>query len=68
MKTIAIAATLVSLIFSAFASEQNADKRYLYVAVPGIRNYLEFGGHGLRVFDIVNNHKVVNRIPTAGVD
>ena len=42
--------------------------RYLYVAVPGIRDYLEFGGHGLLVFDIDNAHKFVRRIPTGGVD
>ena len=27
-------------------------KRYLYVAVPGIRDYLGYGGHGILVFDI----------------
>jgi hypothetical protein len=54
--------------FSTFASERTPDKRYLYVAVPGIRDYLEFGGHGLLVFDIDNNHKFVKRIPTKGVD
>jgi len=53
---------------STFASERTPDKRFLYVAVPGIRNYLEFGGHGLLVFDIDNNHKFVKRIPTKGVD
>ncbi len=44
------------------------DRRLLYVAVPGIRNYLEFGGHGLLVFDIDNGHKFVRRIPTGGLD
>uniref|UniRef100_A0A7C4LJ56 YncE family protein n=1 Tax=Schlesneria paludicola TaxID=360056 RepID=A0A7C4LJ56_9PLAN len=43
-------------------------QRYLYVACPGIRNYLEFGGHGLLVFDIDHNHRFVKRIPTAGKD
>jgi len=42
-------------------------QRYLYVACPGIRNYLEFGGHGLLVFDIDHGHKFVKRIPTAGL-
>jgi DNA-binding beta-propeller fold protein YncE len=41
-------------------------KRYLYVAVPGIRDYLGYGGHGILVFDIDNNHKFVKRIPTHG--
>jgi hypothetical protein len=40
----------------------------LYVAEPGIRNYLEYGGHGLLVFDIDHDHRFVKRIPTAGLD
>jgi hypothetical protein len=43
-------------------------KRYLYVATPGIRNYLEHGGHGILVFDIDNNHRFVKRIKSAGLD
>ena len=39
---------------------------YLYVATPGIRDYLGYGGHGLLVFDIDNNHKFVKRIRTKG--
>src|SRR5688500_5654937 len=61
-------ALLLLACLSALASDRTSDKRYLYVAVPGIRNYLEFGGHGLLVFDIDNNHKFVKRIPTRGVD
>src|SRR5262249_13622990 len=38
------------------------DGRYLYVAAPGIRNLLEFGGGGVPVFDIDHRHKVVKRI------
>ncbi|HEY6975656.1 MAG TPA: hypothetical protein VH396_05165, partial [Chitinophagaceae bacterium] len=41
-------------------------KRYLYVAVPGIRDYLGYGGHGILVFDIDNNHRFVKRIETKG--
>lgn len=40
---------------------------YLYVATPGIRDYLGYGGHGLLVFDIDNNHKFVKRISTKGL-
>ena len=43
-------------------------KRLLYVATPGIRNYLEYGGHGLVVLDIDNGHKFVKRIPLAGLN
>ncbi|MEP7267994.1 MAG: hypothetical protein ABI844_10240 [Saprospiraceae bacterium] len=42
-------------------------QRYLYVAVPGVRNYLEYGGHGILVFDMDNDHKLVKRIPTHGI-
>lgn len=44
------------------------ERRLLYVAVPGVRNYLEYGGHGVLVFDIDNGHQFVKRIPTAGLD
>src|SRR6476659_1504359 len=40
------------------------DGRYLYVVCPGIRNYLEFGGAGILVFDIDNGHKPIKRIET----
>jgi DNA-binding beta-propeller fold protein YncE len=39
-------------------------KHYLYVASPGIRNYVEFGGVGILVFDIDAGYKFVRRIPT----
>jgi len=41
-------------------------RHYLYVAVPGIRDYLGYGGHGILVFDIDNHHRFVKRIPTKG--
>ena len=42
--------------------------RLLYVAEPGIRDYLEHGGHGILVFDIDNRHKLVRRLATPGLD
>ncbi len=48
------------------ADTRPADGRFLYVAVPGIRNYLEYGGHGVLVYDIDHGHKLVRRIPAAG--
>ncbi len=42
--------------------------RYLYVAVPGVRNYLEYGGHGILVFDRDQDHRFVRRIPMQGTD
>jgi DNA-binding beta-propeller fold protein YncE len=46
---------------------ENAGKRLLYVAVPGIRNQLEYGGHGVLVFDIDNGHKFIRRIAARGI-
>ncbi len=47
---------------------KTAERRLLYVATPGIRNYLEYGGHGVLVFDIDHGHRFVKRIPIAGLD
>ena len=44
------------------------DGRYLYVAAPGVRDYLEYGGHGVLVFDIDHGHRFVKRIASSGVD
>jgi len=41
-----------------------AEHHYLYVAEPGIRNYIDCGGVGVIVFDIDNGYKFVKRIPT----
>jgi DNA-binding beta-propeller fold protein YncE len=40
------------------------DRRLLYVAVPGIRNYVEYGGVGVLVYDIDHGYRLVKRIPT----
>jgi DNA-binding beta-propeller fold protein YncE len=55
---------------SSLAAESRTDseRKLLYVATPGIRDYLEYGGHGILVFDIAAGHKFVKRIPSAGVD
>ena len=44
-----------------------ASGKFLYVAAPGVRDDLRYGGHGILVFDIANGHKFVKRIPSAGV-
>ena len=44
------------------------ERRLLYVAEPGIRDLLEYGGHGVLVFDIDHGHTFVRRIPTGGLD
>lgn len=61
--------TAITPIQSITAANSAAlERRLLYVAVPGIRNYLEYGGHGLLVFDIDDGHQFVKRIPTAGLN
>ncbi len=57
-----------SLAVPAIGADEAPVRRTLYVAVPGVRNYLEYGGHGVLVFDIDAGHKFVKRIPTAGLD
>ena len=47
---------------------QSSLKRYFYVAEPGIRNYTEFGGHGILVYDIDKKFELVKRIPTGSLD
>ena len=39
-------------------------RRLLYVAEPGIRNYVEYGGIGVLVYDIDKGYEFVRRIPT----
>jgi len=41
-------------------------RHYLYVAVPGVRDYMGYGGHGLLVFDMDHGHRFVKRIATSG--
>lgn len=44
--------------------KQTGPRRLLYVVVPGVRNYLEFGGAGILVFDADRNFALVKRIAT----
>jgi DNA-binding beta-propeller fold protein YncE len=62
-----VAGALFSTYSPAFAAEKPAssERRLLYVAAPGIRDYLEYGGHGILVFDINEGHKFIKRIPAA---
>lgn len=59
------------LLFLAFATgvvPVESATRLLFVATPGIRNYLEYGGHGLLVYDIDQGHQFIKRIQTGGLD
>jgi DNA-binding beta-propeller fold protein YncE len=57
---------LVSLLFFIQPWREAAveEKHLLYVASPGIRNYVEYGGVGILVFDIKQGYKWIKRIPT----
>src|ERR1700752_3189573 len=62
--TLILTILVIGVVGSSIAVK--AQQRYLYVAVPGIRDYLGYGGHGILVFDIDNNHRFVKRIDTKG--
>jgi len=46
------------------AAPAPAEERRLYVASPGIRNYVEWGGKGVLVYDVDRGHAFVKRIPS----
>jgi DNA-binding beta-propeller fold protein YncE len=46
------------------AEPTDQERHLLYVAVPGIRNYLQFGGAGILVFDMDHGHRFIKRIET----
>ena len=52
----------------AAGKQLQAERKLLYVATPGIRDYLEYGGHGILVFDMDSGHKFLKRIPSGGLD
>lgn len=59
-----LAFVLLALATPGFARADEQVHRYLYVVCPGIRDYLEFGGAGILVFDMDEGHKFVRRIAT----
>jgi DNA-binding beta-propeller fold protein YncE len=63
---------LISAAVAAFAAARPvapaaAPKHLLYVAEPGIRNYVEYGGIGILVYDIAAGYKFLRRIPSQDV-
>jgi hypothetical protein len=71
---IGVLCLFATLFFLQYSGEVTAEKarevtaenerHLLYVAVPGIRNYVEYGGIGIIVYDIDNAYKFIKRIPT----
>jgi DNA-binding beta-propeller fold protein YncE len=62
-----ILSTMIA-VTSAIGMPVPQNGRFLYVATPGIRDNLEYGGHGVLVYDIDHGHRFVRRIASAGVD
>jgi DNA-binding beta-propeller fold protein YncE len=59
----------MALLLATVSAPAAEPHRFLYVAEPGIRNYLEYGGHGVLVYDIDAGHKFLRRIKTTtGLD
>jgi DNA-binding beta-propeller fold protein YncE len=54
---------LTLLLTLSFAA-QAAERHYIYAASPGVRNYVEYGGIGIVVFDADHGYKFVKRFPT----
>lgn len=52
---------------TAAAAAPAAERHFLYVATPGVRNYVEYGGVGILVFDRDAGYAFVRRIPTFDV-
>jgi DNA-binding beta-propeller fold protein YncE len=73
MKTRSQLVVALAFLFTALGAARaetpsSSPHRYLYVAAPGVRDLLEYGGHGILVFDIDQGHKFVRRISARGVD
>ncbi len=60
---LATAAMPVAL-FASKVVRAAATRRLLYIAEPGIRNYVRYGGVGVLVYDIDAGYRFIKRIPT----
>jgi hypothetical protein len=56
--------TLAARRIPRVVATQQEERHFLYVAEPGIRNYVEWGGVGVLVYDVSDGFKLVRRIPT----
>jgi hypothetical protein len=61
---LATGAALATLPLSKAAQAAAGERHLLYIAAPGIRNYVSYGGVGVLVYDIDAGYKFVKRIPT----
>ena len=68
MKALACLLLAGSALLSDSLRAAEGEKHLLYVAEPGIQNLLQYGGHGVIVFDMDHGFKFVKRIPLGGLD
>jgi DNA-binding beta-propeller fold protein YncE len=59
-----LTAVSVAFLIPVIRIHSAASQHLLYVASPGIRSYVEYGGVGILVFDIDKGYKFVRRIST----
>lgn len=64
MRTWTLGALTVIAIAQLVPDAADRERHFLYAAVPGIRNYVEYGGVGVLVYDMDQGHRFVKRIPT----
>ncbi len=64
MRPLFTTAAFLALFAPAAARAADGERHLLYVVTPGIRNYLEFGGAGILVFDMDKDHAFVKRVET----
>ncbi len=53
---------MMSALLLLALAQDVAEQRLLYVASPGIRNYVEWGGKGVLVYDVDDGHRLLKRI------
>jgi DNA-binding beta-propeller fold protein YncE len=68
-RVLMLAVSLAALMWTpaAVTVRGSGERHFLYVAEPGIRNYVEYGGIGVLVFDMDHGYRFVRRIPTFDV-
>lgn len=64
MRRVGLAALCLLAVAAGPRRAADVQRHFLYVAEPGIRNYVEYGGVGVLVYDVDNGHRFVRRIPT----
>jgi hypothetical protein len=64
---LSLAAAPLALPISRLAAATATERPLLYIAEPGIRNYVSYGGIGVLVYDVGKGYELARRIPTWSV-